>query len=74
MSGVRALPARLRPLGRKGLLLVVALVAAYTASLKPDNILFMVGLAFSIGASISWRMTGWSGPNIAPEAMRKSRE
>jgi hypothetical protein len=35
----------------KALLLVVALVAAYTASLKPDNILFMVGLAFSIAAS-----------------------
>jgi hypothetical protein len=30
--------------------------------------------AFSIGASINWRMTGWSGPNIAPEAMRKRRE
>ncbi|AOF83505.1 putative sodium:solute symporter, subfamily protein [Methyloversatilis sp. RAC08] len=35
----------------KALLLVVALVAAYTASLKPDNILFMVGLAFSIASS-----------------------
>ncbi|WP_018228922.1 cation acetate symporter [Methyloversatilis universalis] len=35
----------------KALLLVVALVAAYTASLKPDNILLMVGLAFSIAAS-----------------------
>ena len=35
----------------KTLLLVVALIAAYTASLKPDNILFMVGLAFSIAAS-----------------------
>jgi cation/acetate symporter len=35
----------------KALLLVVALVAAYTASRKPDHILFMVGLAFSIAAS-----------------------
>jgi hypothetical protein len=31
-------------------------------------------IAFSIGASMSWRITGWSGPNIAPEAMRKRRE
>ena len=35
----------------KALLLVVALVAAYVASLKPDNILFMVAWAFSIAAS-----------------------
>jgi cation/acetate symporter len=35
----------------KALLLVVALVAAYTASLKPDSILFMVGFAFSLAAS-----------------------
>jgi cation/acetate symporter len=35
----------------KGLLVVVALFAAYTASLKPDNILFMVGAAFSLAAS-----------------------
>jgi cation/acetate symporter len=35
----------------KGLLIVVALLAAYTASLKPDNILFMVGAAFSLAAS-----------------------
>jgi cation/acetate symporter len=35
----------------KALLLVVAMVAAWVASLKPDGILFMVGLAFSIAAS-----------------------
>jgi cation/acetate symporter len=35
----------------KALLLVVALVAAWVASLKPDGIVFMVGLAFSIAAS-----------------------
>ncbi len=35
----------------KALLLVVALVAAWVASLKPDGILFMVGLAFSIAAA-----------------------
>jgi len=35
----------------KGLLLVVALVAAYTASLKPGDILFLVGAAFSLAAS-----------------------
>ncbi|SNS39120.1 cation/acetate symporter [Noviherbaspirillum humi] len=36
----------------KLLLLVVALVAAYTASLKPGDILSMVGTAFSLAASI----------------------
>ena len=35
----------------KSLLLLVAVIAAYAASLKPDNILFMVGLAFSIAGS-----------------------
>lgn len=35
----------------KSQLLVVAVVAAWVASLRPDNILFMVGLAFSIGGS-----------------------
>jgi cation/acetate symporter len=35
----------------KGLLLVVALLAAYTASLKPGDILFLVGAAFSLAAS-----------------------
>lgn len=35
----------------KSMLLVVAVIAAYVASLKPENILFMVGLAFSIAAS-----------------------
>jgi len=35
----------------KVLLLVVAAVAAYTASLKPGNILFLVGAAFSLAAS-----------------------
>jgi cation/acetate symporter len=35
----------------KALLLVVALVAAYVTSLKPGNILFLVGAAFSLAAS-----------------------
>ncbi|HRH82333.1 MAG TPA: VC_2705 family sodium/solute symporter [Thiobacillaceae bacterium] len=35
----------------KMLLLVVAVVAAYTASLKPGDILFLVGAAFSLAAS-----------------------
>ena len=35
----------------KILLLVVALVAAYVTSLKPGNILFLVGAAFSLAAS-----------------------
>jgi cation/acetate symporter len=35
----------------KTLLLVVALIAAYVTSLKPGNILFLVGAAFSIAAS-----------------------
>ncbi|HMM53601.1 MAG TPA: cation acetate symporter [Candidatus Desulfobacillus sp.] len=35
----------------KGLLLVVALLAAWVTSLKPGDILFLVGAAFSIGAS-----------------------
>ena len=53
----------------KALLLVVALVAAWVASLKPDSILFMVGLAFSLAAAaffpalvcgVFWRRAnGW---------------
>ena len=35
----------------KSQLLVVAVVAAWVASLRPDNILFLVGLAFSIAAA-----------------------
>jgi cation/acetate symporter len=35
----------------KGLLLIVALIAAYVTSLKPGNILFLVGAAFSLAAS-----------------------
>jgi cation/acetate symporter len=35
----------------KGLLLVVAAIAAYVASTKPGNILFLVGAAFSLAAS-----------------------
>jgi cation/acetate symporter len=35
----------------KGLLLVVALLAAYVTSLKPGNIVFLVGAAFSLAAS-----------------------
>ena len=35
----------------KGLLLVVALTAAYVTSMKPGDILFLVGAAFSLAAS-----------------------
>ncbi len=35
----------------KALLLVVAIIAAYVTSLKPGNILFLVGAAFSMAAS-----------------------
>jgi len=35
----------------KAMLLVAALVATWVASLRPDNILFLVGLAFSIAAA-----------------------
>jgi len=35
----------------KGLLLVVAVLAAYVTSLKPGDILFLVGTAFSLAAS-----------------------
>ena len=35
----------------KSLLLVVALLAAYVTSLKPGDILFLVGAAFSLAAS-----------------------
>jgi cation/acetate symporter len=35
----------------KGLLLVVAVIAAYVTSLKPGNILFLVGAAFSLAGS-----------------------
>ncbi|HLP31731.1 MAG TPA: hypothetical protein VK150_10235, partial [Geothrix sp.] len=35
----------------KGLLLIVALLAAYVTSLKPGDILFLVGAAFSLAAS-----------------------
>ena len=54
----------------KGLLLVVAVIAAYVTSLKPGNILFLVGAAFSIAASaffpalvcgVFWRRANKSG-------------
>jgi len=54
----------------KGLLLVVALFAAYTASLKPGDILFLVGAAFSLAASaffpalvlgVFWRRANYLG-------------
>ena len=41
-----------RVLISKMLLLVVALFAAYVTSLKPGNILFLVGAAFSMAASV----------------------
>ncbi len=57
----------------KGLLLVVALFAAYTASLKPGDILFLVGAAFSLAASaffpalvlgVFWRRANYLGAVI----------
>ncbi|MDX5445170.1 MAG: cation acetate symporter [Zoogloeaceae bacterium] len=44
-------PPHRRLLMSKSALLVVAVAAAWVASLRPDNILFMVGLAFSLAAS-----------------------
>jgi cation/acetate symporter len=40
-----------RLVASKTLLLLVAAVAAYVASLRPDGILFLVGLAFSLAAA-----------------------
>jgi cation/acetate symporter len=54
----------------KGLLLVVALCAAYVTSLKPGDILFLVGAAFSLAASgffpalvlgVFWKRANWLG-------------
>ncbi|MEW5966292.1 MAG: sodium:solute symporter family protein [Pseudomonadota bacterium] len=54
----------------KGLLLVVAVLAAYTASLKPGDILFLVGAAFSLAASaffpalvlgVFWKRANYTG-------------
>ncbi len=44
-------PATRRLVVSKALLLVTALVAAYVTSLKPGNILFLVGAAFSLAGS-----------------------
>lgn len=44
-------PPHRRLLMSKSALLIVAVAAAWVASLRPDNILFMVGLAFSLAAS-----------------------
>jgi cation/acetate symporter len=44
-------PTTRRILVSKTLLLVVALIAAYVTSLKPGDILFLVGAAFSLAAS-----------------------
>jgi cation/acetate symporter len=44
-------PTTRRLIVSKALLLVVALVAAYVTSLKPGNILFLVGAAFSLAAA-----------------------
>jgi cation/acetate symporter len=46
-----AAPTSRRVTVSKVLLLVVALIAAYVTSLKPGNILFLVGAAFSLAAS-----------------------
>ena len=54
----------------KALLLVVALLAAYVTSLKPGDILFLVGASFSLGASaffptlvagVFWRRANYFG-------------
>jgi cation/acetate symporter len=61
----------------KGLLLVVALLAAYVTSLKPGDILFLVGAAFSLAASgffpalvcgIFWRRANWLGAVLGMSA------
>jgi len=61
----------------KGLLLVVALVAAYVTSLKPGDILFLVGAAFSLAASgffpalvlgVFWRRANYLGAVIGMSA------
>ena len=57
----------------KGLLLVVAVIAAYVTSLKPGDILFLVGAAFSLAASaffpalvcgVFWRRANKTGAII----------
>jgi cation/acetate symporter len=61
----------------KALLLVVALIAAYTASLKPGDILFLVGAAFSLAASaffpalvlgVFWKRANYLGAVIGMAA------
>jgi cation/acetate symporter len=61
----------------KGLLLVVALVAAYVTSLKPGDILFLVGAAFSLAASgffpalvlgVFWRRANYLGAVLGMSA------
>jgi len=61
----------------KGLLLVVALTAAYVTSLKPGNILFLVGAAFSLAASgffpalvcgVFWKRANWLGAVLGMSA------
>jgi cation/acetate symporter len=61
----------------KGLLLVVALCAAYVTSLKPGDILFLVGAAFSLAASgffpalvcgIFWKRANWLGAVLGMSA------
>ncbi|HET9463852.1 MAG TPA: sodium:solute symporter family protein [Thiobacillus sp.] len=57
----------------RSLLLVVAIFAAYTASLKPGDILFLVGAAFSLAASaffpalvlgVFWKRANYAGAVI----------
>jgi cation/acetate symporter len=61
----------------KGLLLVVALLAAYVTSLKPGDILFLVGAAFSLAASgffpalvcgVFWKRANYLGAVIGMTA------
>jgi cation/acetate symporter len=61
----------------KGLLLVVALIAAYVTSLKPGDILFLVGAAFSLAASgffpalvlgVFWRRANYLGAVVGMTA------
>ena len=50
----------------KALLLGVAVFAAYITSLKPGDILFLVGSAFSLAASAFFRRLRWACSGSGP--------
>ena len=50
----------------KGLLVVVAVIAAYVTSLKPGDILFLVGAAFSLAASSFFPALGAAYSGVVP--------